>query len=152
MSFGPLSDSMRLGISYAYAQCVRIVSVTTWDDVEFSGIARVNFMNRPVMTRMCSLPELDFDRSPRRSISTNDMGSVAGGAEARAVTCTGSPLYVCTTASWRRSLECLLPCLNSSTSGVLCCTFGTSQGGRRLYYCTRSTTRVCASIQALPLV
>ena len=77
---------MRSGIPYAYVQCVTNVSVTIWDDEDLKGIARVNFVSRSVMTKICSGPELDFGSGSRRSIATNEMDSVEGRAEAHAVT------------------------------------------------------------------
>ena len=40
----PFSARMRSGNPYAYAQYVRNDSVTTWDMLDFSWIARVNFV------------------------------------------------------------------------------------------------------------
>ena len=62
MSCWPLSDSMQSGSPSAYAQDERKASVTVTDVVDFSEIARVNFVNLSVMTKMCLWPVSDFSK------------------------------------------------------------------------------------------
>ena len=46
------------------------------DVVDLSGIVRINFVKRSVMTSICSCPSCDFGSGPNKSKVMNERGSL----------------------------------------------------------------------------
>ena len=64
---------------------------TACDVLDFRRITCMSLMNRSVITRMCSWPELDLGESQSRSIVMNEKGLVIEAEIIPTATYSGSP-------------------------------------------------------------